>query len=163
MTTARLSLREVFRPRRVKKRERSSIRWRGGESSDVVGLFPGRTLKEGAAHRPPAWRLGTRGSLEQGLCRRSRPAEFDSRRVPIVVLQETTEPFAKSNFTVGPADFVARLNQAVNQALVISFLMIVLDELVGGPSQRRLPVMVQRFSGDRACSELTAITHVMLL
>ena len=54
-------------------------------------------------------------------------------------MKQSTEAFATLNLTVPVADFIARLNQAVVQALVIPFLVVVLDELCGGSSQRGFP------------------------
>ena len=54
-------------------------------------------------------------------------------------MEQTTESFVTSDVTVRPANFVARLNQSIAQALVIPFRVIVLEELTNGSSRSFLP------------------------
>jgi hypothetical protein len=56
----------------------------------------------------------------------------------VVVLQKPVKPFTTLNVAIGSADVVARIDQLVAQRLVISFAMIMEEELAYSISQRSL-------------------------
>ena len=61
------------------------------------------------------------------------------RRVPMVIAEHSTEPFAACDGAIGKIDFADRIDQPVFKALVVPLMMIMFKEFADRVPQRAFP------------------------